>query len=267
MNNENNQEPQLTPIPEENTNINPQPQVNPQPQTNSNTIKSIDPKLNDKVKNADGSRIDTVSGQEVQIHTEAFETEHKQKEAKTFTHDGPSKGMAILLVLFSILLIAFVVFLPDLSTLVSNLKDKGIAEDINTGKLICTYGRTSDIFNFNYTETFEFKDKKLNKFTYKEEVVGSDKDIEELAKINNTCAELEKNSGALNGIDISCQLLANKFIRTEIFNYNQIGDDNSKVKTAYVEGGGTYPEFKLGDNIDDVEVSVKQAGYKCDKIK
>jgi hypothetical protein len=258
MNNENNQEPQVTPVVENN---------NPQPQVNPNTIKSIDPELNDKVKTESGARIETSNVDKPQIHTVAFEKEHKKKELKQGTHDGPSGGLTFLLVLFFIFLIAFVFFLPDISEYMRVLKENGNLNEITSGKLICTNSRTSDKLNFDYTQTFEYSDKKLYKYIYKEEVRGENEDKSELTNLYNSCIKLEAVAGSIKGVNISCQSLANKFIRTETFSYSEIGEDSAKAKTAYVEGGGTYPEFKLDENIDDVEVSVKQAGYTCKKIK
>lgn len=271
MNNENNQEPQLTPMPENNPQqVNPQP-VNPQPQNNVNSnvnnINGISPEVNNKMINENGARIDTVSGNTPQIHTEAFETEHKKIEKKTGTHDGPSKGVSIALVLFFILLIGFVFFLPDISDYMRKFTENNNIAEVTTGKLICTYGRTSDKLNFDYTSTFEFKDKAIYKQTNKQEVSGSSEDSEDLNKLYNTCLNLEKVSSTIEGISLNCNFLNTKFTQTEIFNYSEIGEDNSKPKIAYTEGGGTYPEFKYNENVDDVEVSLKQAGYTCEKIK
>ena len=281
MNNENNQEPQLTPI-VDNTNTNAE-QINSTSASNAtnvelanatsinqagtNNIKSIDPQLNDKVKTESGARIDTVSGTTPQIHTEAFETEHKKKEVKTGTHDGPSKGLSVALIIFFVLLIAFVFFLPNISDYARGLLEKNNEAEITTGKLICKFSRTSDKLNFDYTRTFEFSDKALFKYTNKEEVTGTKEDNAELTKLYNTCVNLEKASSTIKGVSLSCNFLDTKFTQTEIFNYSEIGDDNSKTKIAYTEGGGSYPEFKYNENIDDVEVALKQAGYTCEKIK
>ena len=259
MNNENNQEPQLTPTVENNN--------NPQPQVNPNTITSIDPELNDKVKTESGARIETEHGEKPQIHTVAFEKQYKKKELKQGTHDGPSGFLTFLLIVFFIFLIGFVFFLPDISEYMRVLKENGNLTEITNGKLICTYSRTSDKLNLDYTQTFEYSDKKLFRFTSKEEVTGEKEDSADLTNMYNSCVKLEAVAGGIKGINISCQSLTNKFTRIETFNYNEIGSDNTKAKTAYVEGGGTYPEFKYDENIDDVEVSVKQAGYTCKKIK
>ena len=265
MNNENNHEPQLTPVPENNEQKvnNPQPQV----QDNANTIKSIDPALNDKAKTESGARIETNNVEKPKIQTAAFETEHKKIDKKTGTHDGPSKGVSFALIVFFILLIAFVFFLPNISEYMRVWKENANMTEITSGKLICTYSRTSDKLNFDYTQTFEFTDKALYKLTYKEDVSGSEDDTKEIVKLYNDCNNIEKVSITLKGITVSCNYLNTKLTKTEVFSYNEIGDDNSDIKTAYVEGGGNYPEFKFKENIDDIEVSVKQAGYTCEKIK
>ena len=258
MDNKNNNEPQLTPIEDNNE---------PQVQSNPNTIKSIDPELNDKVKTESGARIETSNVDKPQIHTVAFEKEHKKKELKQGTHDGPSGFLTFLLIVFFIFLIGFVFFLPDISEYMRVLKEKANITEITNGKLICTNSRTTDKLNYDYTQTFEYTDKKLFKFTYKEEVKGESEDADDLNTIYNSCVKLEAVAGGIKGINISCQSLTNKIVKTETFSYSEIGNDNTKAKTAYVEGGGTYPEFKLDENIDDVEVSVKQAGYTCEKVK
>jgi len=265
MNNENNQEPQLTPIEENKEEKVPEPVQNNQPQPD--TIKSIDPELNDKAKTESGARIETEHGDRPQIQTAAFETEHKKKELKQGTHDGPSKGLSIALVIFFILLIAFVLFLPNISEYMRVLKEKANVSVISTGKLICTNSRSSDKLNFDYTQTFEYRDNLLYKYKYKEEVKGSEEDTTELTTLYNQCVELEKVAASLKGINISCNFLNTKYTQTQIFDYASIGENSANIKTAYVEGGGNYPEFKLNENIEDVEVSVKQAGYTCEKIK
>ena len=273
MKNENNNEPQLTPM---NDNQNVEPQLTPMSDSQNTETKNpqipnngqvVSGEISKDIKTDNGARIDTETAGGPQIHTAAFETKTKEKKERTWTHDGPSGKLTAALVIFFIFLIAFVLFLPEISDVMRQFKEQRTVEEINSGKLICTYERSNDKLDFKYTRTFEFKDKAMFKFTNKEEVSGSTEDTKELTKINDQCSNLEKVAGSLKGIDISCQLLNTKQIRTEVFNYNEIGDNSTAVKTAYVEGGGTYPEFKLGENIDDVEVSVNQAGYTCEKIK
>ena len=171
MKNENNNEPQLTPM---NDNQSAEPQITPMDNSKntqiSNSGQVVSGEINKDIKTDKGARIDTETAGGPQIHTAAFEAKTKEKKERTWTHDGPSGKLTAALVIFFIFLIAFVLFLPEISDVMRQYKENRTVEDIKTGKLICTYERSNDKLDFKYTRTFEFKDKAIYKFTNKEEV-------------------------------------------------------------------------------------------------
>ena len=68
----------------------------------------------------------------------------------------------------------------------------------------------------------------------------------------------------LDGVEVSCSFNHDRVTSREIFYYNEM--DAATVSSAFVEAGGTYPEFKNGQNIDKIEDIMKNSGYDCKRV-
>ncbi len=226
----------------------------------------------DQTPNDGSARIETESGGEAHIHLEAYQTHEKKEKKEIVRTASEEKGYSrrrVGMIIFFILLIAFVVFLPNIRDLIIAYKTHVEEEEIDSGKLICTLERDNNDFDITYTETFNFENYRLKSFTYTKETVGdASKDIEKFKEIYNQCDNLSRSVGMSNltGILVDCSYVEgdDKVVETQTFDYNTI--NRNEVKAAYTEAGVEYPEYELDENINEIEKSVLAAEFTCQKV-
>lgn len=187
--------------------------------------------------------------------------------------EEPKKGSNfkyIMTFLLFVLLFAVVLFLPDISEYINIQKAKQAEKNnvvvITTGTLKCKLSDNDSNFDYSYIALFDFKDSKLTKLTYTSETKGDrNLDEEELAKLNNSCNDLVEYTKTYDGVAVNCSLKAGTFTKKQIFNYNEINEE--EVTATYVEAGGIYPDYSLNQNIDEIERNMKNSDYDCERIK
>ena len=108
-------------------------------------------------------------GDETSNSNEASTMKEKMKNAE-LNYKPPSKFKMFLLIVFFVLLIGFVIFLPEINDRIIKHKSGYQGEvnsEITTGKLNCVLTDNDDTLNYDYTSVFVFVDNKLKK--HKEE--------------------------------------------------------------------------------------------------
>lgn len=205
----------------------------------------------------------------VSENTEVLEVVEQPTDNNQPEQSSGKKGSAIgLFILFGGLL-ALIIFLPDIQAYITNqryLKTQQVKEKITTGTLKCTMDDSSDTLDYDYTFSFGFSENKLNRLKSTTEIRGDvSLDEAELSKLKGECDLLESVTSGLNGVSVSCKLENGLFTKTQTFNFASIVVDDAI--TAYVEAGGSYPFYRDGDNVDEVERELISTGYTCERTK
>lgn len=169
--------------------------------------------------------------------------------------------------IFLALLILMVIFLPDISSFVSNYfasKNQETIPEITTGTLTCVMNTNDDKYDYYYEAKFNFKDSKMYRLTFSTTTKGDQRlDAIELSTMESSCNLLRQQTEGLEGIDVSCSLSNGVYKNIQKLNYESI--DEEKVTTAYLEAGGTYPNYKYEQDISDIEKEMKASNYTCER--
>ena len=169
--------------------------------------------------------------------------------------------------IFLALLILMVIFLPDISSFVSNYfasKNQETIPEITTGTLTCVMNTNDDKYDYYYEAKFNFKDSKMYRLTFSTTTKGDQRlDAIELSTMESSCNLLRQQTESLEGIDVSCSLSNGVYKNIQKLNYESI--DEEKVTTAYLEAGGTYPNYKYEQDISDIEKEMKASNYTCER--
>ena len=169
--------------------------------------------------------------------------------------------------IFLTLLIWMVAFLPDISSFVSDYfasRKQTTIPQITTGVLTCTMSTSDDKYDYYYTAEFSFEDSKMYRFNFKSTTKGDQKlDALELSNMKSSCDLLKQQTINLDGVDVSCSLSNGVYENIQEFNYQKLKAD--EVTTAYLEAGGTYPNYKYGQDIDEIEKLMKASNYTCER--
>lgn len=169
--------------------------------------------------------------------------------------------------IFLALLIWMVAFLPEISSFVSEFFDNRKQEEIpqiTTGTLTCTMNTNDDKYDYYYKAIFDFEDSKMYRLTYSATTKGDQHlDAVELAAMKSSCDLLQQQTANSKGIDVSCSLSNGVYENVQKLDYGTL--DVKDVTTAYLEAGGTYPNYKFEQNIDEIEKEMKASNYTCER--
>ncbi len=177
-----------------------------------------------------------------------------------------SKFKSFLLIMFFIILIAFVVFLPDIHSFISTWQGGGYeeAEKITTGKLECTLTTNTENLNLDYSALFGMTDNKLYSLRYSVSTKGDrNLDADTLDKLDADCKLLKETTDEVKGVQVECKYNNTTVTQTQIFTYSELNID--AMDSAYSEAGGTYPNFEYNQDMDKVEKEMKANGYTCSR--
>ena len=178
----------------------------------------------------------------------------------------PSKFKVGLMLFFFVLILAFIIFLPEVTQYMSDLfdkKDKTVIE-ITTGKLVCKLDSTTANLDKNYVRTFQFTDNKIEKVTFETTTRGDiTQDEATLNELNKQCTDIRDGLEFLNGASIECDYQDGKLVETEKFDLATY--DYEQTSAAYIEAGADMLKFDNGEDVDKVKTSMLQAGFTCEK--
>ncbi len=197
--------------------------------------------------------------------SQVVQTNPSPIENKTTTTNGNqdnSKGgkfKTFLLIVFFIFLLAFIMFLPNISEYLKNGRIRATTDNqINSGTLSCTTDKDNDETTTSYEMDFKFKNKELITSTFN---ITTESEKEEIINSKyNECKNIEDSAKDLSGIDVSCTTSDNISTMIESYNYRLI---NTNKLTKFTEAGGTYPEYQYKENIYDIKQKMIKAGYDC----
>lgn len=181
----------------------------------------------------------------------------------------PSKGRTVFTIMMFVFIIGFVIFLPDITSLINDYKANKYAvkeEVITTGKLECTLNSNTTNLDMNYSRIFKYTDSKLDSADYTITTRG-DVTLDE-ATLNDMAAKckiLEKYTDGVNGVDVSCSYTDGKLVEKQSYVFS--GLNTEELDAAFAESGGTYPDFKAGQSIESIEKTMNAAGYSCIRKK
>lgn len=239
------------------------------PSAVSNNVSNTNTTETTEVLSVDSNQ-NTQASENVEVLQEGTDsnsyTNEKMKEVE-INYTPPSKFKVFLLVTFFVLLIAFVIFLPEINSFVETYKAKkenNTPTIITTGKLECKLSRTTSNLDINYEKIFHFTDSQLESLS-DTTITRGDADLDEatLDEENDKCLLLKGYTQQLRGIVVTCDYEQGKLDMTQTFTFGDI--DKELLDTAYSEAGGLTVEFENGENIDLIEKSMKASGYTCDR--
>lgn len=192
----------------------------------------------------------------------------KLKEVE-INYTPPSKGKIISLIVLFILLIAFVLFLPEITTFI-NIYMSGNSEKteeiITTGKLKCSLSTSTSNLDKTYDLTFNFTDSKLQRTAFEITTRGdSTEDEAVLDEMANICNQLSKNVDGLNGVNVSCSYSNGQLKERQTFDLSQVNPE--ELDSAFEEAGGNNPEYRYEQDIDTIEKGMYASGYSCEREK
>ena len=184
-------------------------------------------------------------------------------------YNPPSKfKIFILLVLFA-LIIAFIMFLPDISSMIriymSGGNNEPEVEVITTGKLMCDLSTNTTDLDKEYELEFSFTDSKLKTSKYIIYTRGDTTTESALDELNEKCNNLKEYTKDLEGISVKCEYSDGKLMEKQIFELENI--DSEKLTAAFTEAGGMVPSYKFDQDIDGIEKNLKASGYTCERQK
>lgn len=169
--------------------------------------------------------------------------------------------------IFFALLIWMVAFLPEISSFVSNYmasKQQESVPAITTGTLTCTMNTNDDKYDYYYEVDFNFKDSKMYRLTFSATTKGDQNlDAIELSGMKSSCDLLQQQTANLEGVEVSCSLSNGVYENVQKLDYEDLKSD--LVTTAYLEAGGTYPNYEYGQDINEIEKEMKASNYTCER--
>ena len=181
----------------------------------------------------------------------------------------PSKLKVVLMIIFFVLILAFIIFLPNITTFINKYKSGNIEEKeevITTGRLKCSLNTTTTNLDKDYYLVFKFTDSKLERTEFTITTKGDvTLDEETLNKLAATCKQLKENVDGMKGVTIQCNYTDGKLEEIQTFDLSVVDDE--KLNSAFSESGGNNPEYKYGQDIDGIEKNMNASGYSCKREK
>lgn len=180
----------------------------------------------------------------------------------------PGKFKMFALVFLFILLIGFIIFLPDITEMVQEyMSNRNVkVEVITTGDMKCTYDTTVEHLDKNYTISFSFIDNYVKEMNYTIISRGDPTtDGKELDSLVANCKLLQQSTEKIEGFFVRCDYSKGTLEERQSFDLARL--DVEKLKPSFAEAGGNYPEFKYDDQIDTVEKRMNAQGYSCIREK
>ena len=179
----------------------------------------------------------------------------------------PSKAKTIAMICLFVFLIAFIVFLPNITELVEKYQNHSIHVDetkITTGKMNCSLSTNTSSLDKNFDVVFRFTDNKLEKLDYTVTTRG-DATLDEgtLDSLAVTCKQIAKNVESMSNVSIRCNYTDGKLVEIQSFDLKEI--QLEELNAAYAEAGGVYPGYQYGQDMDGIEGGMHASGYTCER--
>lgn len=191
----------------------------------------------------------------------------KQKAEAKAARKAASNFKYYMAFLFFLALLFMIVFLPEINAFFTQrrtLKEQEENATITTGTLSCTMNTNDDRFDYYYETAFDFRDNEMYRLTFTTQIKGDrNLDAVDLANMENQCELLESQVSSLSGIRVACSLNEGVYENEQILDYSSLNTED--VTTAYLEAGGTYPNYVYQQSIDDIEKQMNASNYTCER--
>lgn len=214
----------------------------------------------------EGPRVVTPSVQS-SINPAAYNMDNKEKKVNQASNNKP-KGVSFGLILFMLLLVLFVVFLPEISNMIDQYRNRVVEKEIHDGQLRCELTDRSSKFTITSERNFKFKNDMVTSYSFTTTTKGdSKKDEDELTELYDQCNLLDKyvNGNQVDGVEIGCEFLEGTVTQRESVDLYSV--DMDEFKTSYSEAGGTMPvDVASGDNIDNIQTQMQAEKFTCTKV-
>ena len=188
----------------------------------------------------------------------------KKVEIKNYT--PPSKFKIFLLFVFFALLIAFIMYLPDISSMVRiymNGNNEPQKEVITTGKLICSLSTNTTDLDKEYEFEYCFTDSKLKTTKYIVYTRGDTTTESTLDELNEKCKSLKEYTDNIDGVTVKCEYSDGKLTEKQVFELESVKSE--QLDSAYTEAGGLTLTARYDQEIDSIESNMKASGYTCER--
>lgn len=204
-----------------------------------------------------------------QVDNNAMVNENLRK-VEIKDNKSPGKFKIFLLFVFFALLIAFIIFLPEISSFIKNYnkpkENPVVKEDVITsGKLVCNLKANTSDLDKEYEFVFSFNENKLMKTKYTVNTKGDSTTEASLDELAGKCNTLKEYTASLEGVSIKCDYTVGNLIESQSFDLGII--DKEKLSAAYTEAGGMLTTYNLDEDINEVEKNMKASGYTCERQK
>jgi len=177
-----------------------------------------------------------------------------------------TKFKRILMVIIFLGLFVFIFFMPEITSFINDFLNNRNAvneEDILSGTLSCKLSRSTENLNVNITMDFDFTERQLKTLVSSTEHNGEiGKDEAAISVLRQNCETLRDTVVNLSGVRVICSGGNATTTMNERFNYTEL--DPSEIGSAYAEAGGTFPEFRLNQDIGAIRQEMENANYKCE---
>ena len=219
------------------------------------------------------TRYNPVTGEEMNMgellgKNKSDEVKREKLKKVEVEYKPTSTANSVMLVLFFLFLIVFVIFLPDLQSLIATYKAGGEEkkEEITTGKVVCTLESSTVNLDREIKRVFHYTDKKLQTAKFTTTTRGdATLDEEALDELNEQCVQIRENVQGLAGISVSCDYKNGKLIESETFDYTAYNEE--EVSAAYAKAGGSILDLEKDQDIDQVMTFMRRSGFTCNKEK
>jgi len=197
-----------------------------------------------------------------------YNTNDNQSSNNNSNNKNKNSKYIMTFLLFFILIIS-VLFLPQISTFISDFtkKDNSYSDKkITSGILKCSMSKHSKVIDYDYDLEFSFDNNKLLSLSFISTIIGDDVNNKyELEDAKNKCLFVKEEVNDLSGVSISCSLKNGKFVQKQLFVYASFDPD--QIKPLYGEASLIYPNFSKDENINDIERIMISSDYECKRYK
>lgn len=179
----------------------------------------------------------------------------------------PSKFKIFCLVCFFILLIAFVLFLPEISSYIRMAQSGELNQEeevITTGILDCSLSTQTTNLDKKYEVSYSFADSKLETMQFVITTRGDvTLDANVLDEMNANCKSLSQSVKKLNGVQVNCNYTNDTLVEKRFFKLEEV--DTEQLDTVFTEAGVNAPGYTYGQNIDKIEQQMNASKYSCQR--
>lgn len=192
----------------------------------------------------------------------------KKVEIENYT--PPSKLKIAVLLIFFALLIGFIIFLPQISSMVRvYMSGQGQQppkeEIITTGRLVCSMNSNTTDLDKEYEFIFNFTDSKLKSTRYVANTRGDSTTENSLDTLAEKCNSLKESTSSLEGVSIKCTYTDGKLMESQSFDLETVNTE--ELSAAFTEAGGILPSYQLDQDISEIEKNMKASSYTCERQK